>query len=184
MKRLCYVVFLALLPMSCKDTVLPKPKALLSLEYPEATYQYFDPQKCPFVFERNASTAVSLSGCDFQIAYALQKATLFTTYKKVDQNLNELLRDAQNLTQKHVVKAESISEQPYINPAKKVYGMLYHVTGEAASQTQFYLTDSLHHFFTGSVYFRARPNYDSILPASEYLRKDVIRLMESFEWKD
>jgi len=183
-KRLCYVVFLALLPMGCKDTVLPKPKALLSLEYPTATYQYFDPEKCPFAFQRNVSTAVTVSGCNLQIAYALQKATLFTTYKNVDQNLNELLRDAQNLTQKHVVKAESISEQPYINPEKNVYGMLYQVTGEAASQTQFYLTDSLHHFFTGSVYFRAKPNYDSILPASDYLRKDVIKLMESFEWKD
>jgi gliding motility-associated lipoprotein GldD len=177
-------MLLTLLPLSCKDAVLPKPKALLSLMYPRAEYQYFDPENCPFVFEKNASTTVAVGGCDLKISYALQKATLFTTYKKVDKNLHELLRDAQNLTQKHVVKAESISEQPFLNPSKKVYGMLYHVTGEAASQTQFYLTDSLHHFFTGSVYFNVTPNYDSILPASEYLRKDVIRLMESFEWRD
>lgn len=92
------------------------------------------------------------------------------------------MRDAQNLTQKHVVKAESITEQPFINAKKQVFGMLYEVTGNAASQTQFYLTDSLHHFVTGAVYFRAKPSYDSLLPASQYLKDDIVRLIESFNW--
>ncbi|PAM93548.1 gliding motility lipoprotein GldD, partial [Flavobacterium sp. IR1] len=63
------------------------------------------------------------------------------------------------------------------------YGMFYEVSGDAASQAQFYLTDSVSHFMTGSVYFRAQPNYDSILPAATYLKNDMRHLMETVNWK-
>ena len=61
--------------------------------------------------------------------------------------------------------------------------MLYEIGGNAASQSQFYLTDSIRHFVTGSLYFYAKPNYDSILPASEYLKNDIKHIMESLKWK-
>jgi gliding motility-associated lipoprotein GldD len=56
----------------------------------------------------------------------------------------------------HVIKADDILEQPYLNPAKKVYGMFYQVDGNAATNSQFYATDSTKHFVTGSVYFKAQ----------------------------
>jgi gliding motility-associated lipoprotein GldD len=62
--------------------------------------------------------------------------------------------------------------------------MLYEIGGDAASQSQFYLTDSINHFISGSLYFYAKPNYDSIYPASEYLKRDIKRLMESLKWKE
>ena len=62
--------------------------------------------------------------------------------------------------------------------------MFYEVTGNAASQAQFYVTDSINHFVTGSLYFYAKPNYDSIYPAANYLQKDIRRIMESMEWKE
>ncbi len=61
--------------------------------------------------------------------------------------------------------------------------MVYKVEGDAASSTQFYVTDSTTHFLSGSVYFKTKPNYDSILPAIEYLNKDVQRLIETLRWK-
>lgn len=93
------------------------------------------------------------------------------------------MRDAQNLTQKHTIKADEISSNLYENPEEKVYGMIYEIGGDAASQSQFYVTDSINHFVSGSLYFYAKPNYDSIYPAAEYLKKDIKRLMESIEWK-
>ena len=36
----------------------------------------------------------------------------------------------------------------------------------------------------GSLYFYSRPNYDSLLPALDYIEKDVIHLMETLEWKE
>ena len=97
--------------------------------------------------------------------------------------MNLFLIDAQNITQKHTQKADEIVEQPYVNTVNKTYGMLYEIGGNAASQSQFYLTDSIRHFVTGSLYFYAKPNYDSILPASEYLKNDIKHIMESLKWK-
>ena len=94
------------------------------------------------------------------------------------------MRDAQNLTQKHTIKADEISSNFFENKEEKVYGMLYEIGGDAASQSQFYVTDSINHFVRGSLYFYTKPNYDSIYPAAEYLKKDIKRIMESIEWKN
>ena len=58
------------------------------------------------------------------------------------------------------------------------------VTGNAASPLQFYLTDSIHHFVNGALYFEVQPNYDSILPAVKFIEKDIKHLMETLEWKN
>jgi gliding motility-associated lipoprotein GldD len=94
-----------------------------------------------------------------------------------------LLRDAQKLTFEHVIKADDIKEQPFLNDDKKVYGMFYEVSGNAATNAQFYVTDSTKHFVTGSVYFYAKPNFDSIMPATSYVKNDMQRLMETIKWK-
>ena len=61
--------------------------------------------------------------------------------------------------------------------------MFYEVGGNAASQSQFYVTDSMRHFLTGSLYFYAKPNYDSILPAAHYLQQDIKHIMETVQWQ-
>jgi hypothetical protein len=38
---------------------------------------------------------------------------------QTNNNINVLLRDAQKLTYEHVIKADDILEQPYLNPLKK-----------------------------------------------------------------
>ena len=46
-----------------------------------------------------------------------------------------------------------------------------------------HLQDSTDHFLVGSLYFYARPNFDSIYPAAVYLEKDIVHLMETLKWK-
>jgi gliding motility-associated lipoprotein GldD len=176
--------------IGCGDDPLPKPKAYLRLEYPAASYEKAT-IPLPFSFEKNELTesirsiksSASANGVD--VKYPSLKATIYLTYKKVENdNLDNLLRDAQNLTQKHTIKADEISSDFFENKEENVYGMLYQIGGNAASQSQFYVTDSLNHFVSGSLYFFAKPNYDSIYPASEYLKKDIKRIMESIEWKE
>lgn len=99
------------------------------------------------------------------------------------KNLITFLRDAQNFTQKHNIKADGILETVYENPENNSFGMFYEVEGNAASQAQFYVTDSTRHFLTGSLYFYAKPNYDSILPAAHYLQKDIKHIMETVRWR-
>ena len=108
---------------------------------------------------------------------------IFITYQPVDNNLDSLLMDAQKLPLQHTIKADAIEGDIYTNELHNTYGMFYEVAGDAASQAQFYITDSINHFLTGSVYFNARPNFDSILPAAAYLKEDIRHLMETVRWK-
>ena len=50
---------------------------------------------------------------------------------------------------------------------------MYEITGNAASHIQFHITDSTNNFIKGSLYFYAKPNYDSILPAVAYIKEDI-----------
>ncbi len=189
--RLLYLFIVLIVLSGCRKDPIPKPKAFLRLDYPPAKY-VTESSGLPFSFERNvladsitsikSSTDNKTKGID--LVYRSLKGTIFLTYKQVDRdNLELYLLDAQNMTQKHTIKADEIIEQPYLDEENRVYGMFYEVGGNAASQSQFYVTDSLNHFITGSLYFYAKPNYDSILPAAYYLRNDIKHLMETIRWE-
>lgn len=176
---------------SCGNDPLPKPKAMLRLDYKAPKYSKVD-VRLPFTFEKNELadkiSSIKLDGVNnlsgVNINYPTMKGTIYLTYKKVNEtNLDSLLRDAQTLTQKHTLKADEIESVIYENPKNNVFGMFYAVGGNAASQSQFYVTDSTKHFLTGSLYFYAKPNYDSILPAAAYLKNDIKHIMETVEWK-
>lgn len=169
---------------SCKDATLVKPSAQLRLDYPKPEYHLMKTD-CPYSFEINEiAEIIPKKGCDINIHYPRMKATLYMTYQQVKKNnLDSLLQDAQKLAYDHTIKANSIPEQPYVNPDKKVYGMFYMINGNAATQAEFYVTDSINHFLNGALYFEAKPNFDSIYPAVIYLREDMRRLMETVTWK-
>jgi gliding motility-associated lipoprotein GldD len=176
-------IFSTLLFTSCKDDVLPKPSSQLRLDYAVAEYAAFE-NHCPLTFDMNSDAVIKEKGdCGFTITYPKMKATIYLTYKTVNGDIDKLLGDAQRLTYEHVIKADDILEQPFINDDNKVYGMFYKVGGNAATNSQFYATDSIKHFVTGSVYFYAKPNFDSIMPAEDYIRNDMQRLMETLKWK-
>jgi gliding motility-associated lipoprotein GldD len=169
--------------MGCKEDPVPKPRAMLRLEYPAQQYARLDGE-CPYGFDYNLMALPEFKeGCNLVLDYPEMKGSIYVTYKPVEDNLTELLSDAQKLSYEHVVKADNILEQPYLNPADRVFGMFYEVKGNAASQSQFYVTDSTTHFVTGSLYFYAKPNYDSILPAAIYLQQDIRRIVESIRWR-
>ena len=185
-------IFLVCLLLSCGNDPIPKPKAFLRLEYPKPEYTLVE-TKLPFTFEKNIlatdvskiKTTVNGKSQAIDLEYSKLKGTIFLTYKNIAKdNLKLYLLDAQNITQKHTQKADEIVEQPFVNSQNKAYGMYYEVGGNAASQSQFYLTDSINHFVTGSLYFYAKPNYDSIFPASEYLKNDIRHIMETLKWKE
>ncbi|MBT8319790.1 MAG: gliding motility lipoprotein GldD [Gramella sp.] len=185
MRLLLGILMVGVLCISCKDDARPKPKGLLALEYPEANYSRMD-IGCPYTFEMNRLAKVSPSRnripCWVQLDYEEMKGSIFITYQPVKNNLDSLLSDAQKLPLQHTIKADVIEGDVYTNDFNKTYGMFYQVDGDAASQAQFYLTDSTDHFLTGSVYFKSLPNFDSIVPAAAYLKNDIRHLMETLKW--
>jgi gliding motility-associated lipoprotein GldD len=174
----CILFFFA----SCKEEVLPKPKAQLRLEYSPGSSQLVQTQA--YEFEYNGlATIKDHKNASLTLEYPTLKGAVYLTYKPVEDNLKSLLNDAQKLSYEHVVKADNILEQQFVNADAKVYGMFYEVKGNAASQAQFYVTDSTEHFLTGSLYFYAKPNYDSIYPAAVYIQNDIRRILETLHWK-
>ena len=101
----------------------------------------------------------------------------------LDKNLDSLLNDSHTLVYKHVIKADAINARDFVNDSLKVYATLYEIEGNAASPMQFHITDSTHYYIHGSLYFRVRPNADSLAPAIDFLKNDVMHFIESFEWK-
>jgi gliding motility-associated lipoprotein GldD len=117
------------------------------------------------------------------INYPGLNACIYCSYKPVNKNLIDLLEDTRKIVYKHSVKADGIGEKVFDHPEKNVHGILYDLQGNTASSVQFILTDSTRHFFRGALYFNNVPNKDSIAPMTKYIREDVVRIMESFEWK-
>ena len=183
MIRFVYLL-LFLFVVSCKEDTLPKPISYLRLDYSEASHTQFD-EGYPYRFQYS-SDAVILKKRNYwvDIFYPKLNATLVLTYKPVNNNLRLLFQDAEKLTFKHMIKADDIHGTPYENPTTKVYGKMFEVYGNAATQIQFHATDSVRNFMTGALYFYAKPNYDSIFPAVHHIKKDVVRLMETIEWKE
>lgn len=182
MKHSVLVLLGMVLAVGCKDAPIPKPKAQMRLEYPQGTPTRLETDHFTFRYNGLAQAAANNENA-YTISYPEMKGAIFLSYKKIDGNLGKLIIDAKKLSYEHAVKADNIVEQPYVNPDKGVYGSLFEVQGNAASQSQFFVTDSTEHFLTGSVYFHTRPNYDSILPAAAYLQNDIRGIIESLQWK-
>ena len=182
--RFLVSLFFILGLVSCNNDVFIKPKAQLRLDYSKANYKDFN-SDCFYSFQKNERAILEKKrNCGVNLHYPKMKATIYVTYQNVkESNLNSLLRDAQKLTYDHAIKAESIPEQPFVNPDHNVYGMFYMINGNAATQAQFYATDSVKHFITGALYFESKPNFDSLYPAVVYLRNDIRRIMETLEWE-
>lgn len=185
MKNFIVSLFIVVFILSCGGETLPKPKSYLKLQYPESSYIKVN-TACPYNFEIATSANISFkNNCWASITYPHLKATIHLTYRGIDNNLDEILKEVEKLTFDHTVKADAIIDAlPYENFEKRVFGKLYNIEGNVATNIQFRATDSVKHILAGALYFYTKPNYDSILPAIKYLEKDIMHLVETIEWKE
>lgn len=175
---------LSFLFLGCKEETSPKPKAYLSLNYPKKEYKTLNNNK-PYSFEVPENTIVKkLPKNWLKIKYPELNASIDITYRPVNNNLKELLVEAEKLVFEHTVKADNISWRDYSNSDREIYGKMCEIVGDAASQVQLHVTDSSKHFLKASLFFYRKPNYDSILPAVNYIKKDMIHIMETLKWTD
>ena len=118
-------------------------------------------------------------------------ASVQFTYKKLNKDsdletakgklLQEITKDARKLTSQHNVKAYSIEESVMKNK-NGVNSFLFELEGEVPSQFQFFSTDSSKHFLRGALYFPHATKNDSLAPVIEYIKTDIIHLLNSLEW--
>lgn len=167
----------------------PKPYGYFRIDLPTNTYKQFDSVYPPCTFYiSNYATVVPRQSKNtkeewLDIVYPQYNGRIYCSYVKIDGDFRKISEDSRNLVYKHTVRADAIIEHPYENPEAKVYGIIYEITGNAATPLQFLLTDSTKHFIRGALYFNAVPNADSIAPVSAFIEKDLKHLVETIRWK-
>ncbi len=174
---------------SCRKEYTPRPRGYFRISFPAKSYKSLE-MTIPYnfqipVYSNPGRDSLNLKQLDWvTIEVPANHAQIHLSYKTINKNLGEYIEESRSLAYKHSQKASSIEEQIFINPAKKVFGTIYNIKGNAASPMQFYLTDSVLHFLRGSLYIKEIPNIDSLQPVIEFLNLDVIRLIETTEWKE
>lgn len=181
-----FYILLLFLP-ACQQNYVPKPYGYFRVDLPAHDYIRCD-TVLPYAFDISSSANLRIKESTdekywIDIQYPALNAAIHCSYSRVYSNIQELSDDARRLVNKHLVKAEGIEEAGFSNPDNHVYGTFYELHGNVASTVQFILTDSIRHFFRGAVYFNNVPNKDSIAPMADYIKRDVIHLMESFSWR-
>lgn len=190
-KGLLSFILVVLVLGACQTEYQPKPKGYNRLVLPEASYRA-TPDSLPYFFEY-ADYAVLLKDTSWvrekhwvEISYPALKATIHITYKQLNHSeelLKEYLNDAYVLTAKHQIKAYSIDES-ITKTGKGKTAVIAEIDGEVPSQFQFTMTDSSMNFLRGALYFNVKVQNDSLRPAIEYVKKDIMHLINSLEWKD
>lgn len=193
--KLFFFASLVMLFVSCTESNLsPKPRMYPAIVYPQYDFQQYVRDQCPFTFllpsyanPRKDSTFFEEkveNDCWLNIELPVFNGTVYCSYYPLrsPSDLEKYIRDAHKLAREHQKKANYIDELPLTKP-NGVYGLIFNIEGPAASPFQFYLTDSSKHFFRASLYFRAQTKPDSLHPVTEFVKKDLMEMINSFNWK-
>ncbi len=188
LKNILVSVFALGFLWSCGPASIPRPYGYFRVDMPPHSYRTIDTLGLPYTFDLADNAQLvkrEASGEKYwiDINYPNLNASVYCSFKPVNGNLAELSEDTRRIVYKHSIKADGITEKVYDHPETDVHGILYDLQGNTASSLQFVLTDSTKNFFRGALYFNNVPNKDSIAPMAEYIREDMIRLIESFKWK-
>ena len=172
---------------------MPKPRAFPRIVFPEKAYQPYENPDCPYqfsypVYARIVKDSIffdekAQNECWFNVELPEFNGTIHCTYYAIEgkDQLESLIFDSFTLVNKHTIKAQYIEETP-IRLREGGGGMRFRISGPVASPTQFFLTDSTHHFLRGSLYFHNQIRLDSMSVVYDFVNEDIDRLLESFSW--
>ena len=191
--RLFGCIFLLLFIAGCNSGFTPKPRGYFAIDFPKHDYQSFSQPGYPYEFEYPVYAKVIKDTTFFEskpendwwinIDFPQFNGKVYISYKSLASNdFSKMVNDAYNLTFKHSYKASSIDDSA-INTPNQVHGVMFKVGGNAATATQFYLSDSVKHFLRGALYFDAAPNEDSLKPVNAFLLEDLQHMVNTFKWK-
>ncbi|MGB3586003.1 MAG: gliding motility lipoprotein GldD [Tunicatimonas sp.] len=190
-KNIITVIALLLSIAACTTDYVPKPKGYNRVDLPEHSYVSL-PDTLPYDFEYSVhatihpDSSVNADRYWLNIHYPDFVADIQLTYKPVNQSeerLETLLEDSYQLTANHQIRASSIDENVLGTPSGK-RALIAELSGEVPSQFQFYITDSTDHFLRGALYFRTATQNDSLAPIIEFIKIDMIHLLNTLEWKN
>ena len=194
-KNISLVLIIFLTFFSCGEevSIIPKPRAYPRIDFPEKTYEVFDKDYCEFTFDFPAYAKIiqdttffdelPVDPCWFDVYYPDFNGRIHCSYRPIDKenSLEKLKQEAFKMANWHNKRANYI-EEILIQKPNKVSGFAFNMRGPSASPFQFYLTDSTNHFFRASLYFNTQVQPDSLAPVYEFVKGDILKMIETFEW--
>ena len=79
-------------------------------------------------------------------------------------------------------KKHQIEEIDIYDKENSVYGLIYTLKGNTATNFNFFVTDSANHFLRGALYFNSHTKQDSVYPAYKYMVQDVYQMIKTTRW--
>ena len=99
------------------------------------------------------------------------------------EDLENKFRDFSLTLETHSKKSNGMFVREYEDIDNRVYAKIFEMRGDVASPIQFYLTDSTSNFINGSLNLKFKSKYDSIFPTIQYVKNDILVLVESLNWR-
>jgi gliding motility-associated lipoprotein GldD len=211
MKYFFSLIVLALI-VSCNSTYTSKKEGYYKIDFPERAYTTFNDPTYPYTFEypvyarvdKDSSYFDSLSKNPYwiNIDFPSFNGKIFISYKNIGgtsvykvkipgggyrdsvgkNDFEKMVNDSYNLTYKNDIKAYSIEDSVMHTP-NGLTGIFFRLSGNVATAKQFFLSDTLHHFLRGALYFDATPNEDSLRPVNAFLQQDMKHIINTMKWK-
>lgn len=211
MKYIFSLIFVGLL-VSCNSTFTPKKKGYYKIDFPEKKYITFNEPGYPYTFEYPAYANIAKDSAYFDsasinpfwinIVFPAFNGKIFISYKNIGgtsdykvkikgggyrdsigrNDFEKMVNDSYNLTYKNDIKAYSIQDSLMHTP-NHITGIFFHLSGNVATAYQFFLSDTLHHFLRGALYFDATPNEDSLRPVNAFLQQDMKHIINTLKWR-
>ena len=184
--NVCCCLLICLSLLACNKNHKPKPKGYNHINFPEKSYVPIT-IKNKYSFEKNIQASVEQNDSYgwLNLLYKNYDAKILITHKYIEkeQDLISFVNESYKLTEKHNKKASSIKET-HIKTKNDLNAVIIDLKGEVPTQFQFITTDSVNHFLRGALYFQVATKNDSLAPIIEYIKKDMIHILNTLEWHE
>ncbi len=164
------------------------------IDFPEKQYQRFDQPGYPYTFEYPVyasvvrdSTFFDDKAGDWWINIEIPRfgGRIYISYKDIHSrdNMDTLVNDAFKMAYKQHADVSTGISTTMLKTPNHAEGIYFSLAGNTATANQFFLTDSVKHFLRGALYFDATPNADSLGIVNDFLKKDMLHLINTLQWR-
>lgn len=194
-KFFAFLVFSFLALLSCNSPYTAgKKKGFFKINFPEKKYRDFNWPGYPYTFQYPVYATVIKDSVffddkagDWWINIDLPQfaGRIYVSYKAIgpQNHFDSLVQDAFKMAyRKHVDVSTGINDS-LMQTANGAEGIYFSLGGNTATANQFFLTDSTKHFLRGALYFDASPNADSLGIVNDFLKKDLLHLINTLKWQ-
>lgn len=194
-RKLVFLAIPFLLSGCNSDYTAGKKRGYYRIPFPEKQYQRFDQANYPYTFEYPVYATISKDSTFFQdpaddywinIDFPRFAGRIYISYKPISSRtgFDSLVQDGFKLAyRQHVNMATQIVDSVMRTPSG-AEGIYFSLGGNTATANQFFVTDSVRHFLRGALYFDATPNADSLGIVNDFLKKDLLHLINTLQWRN